>query len=92
MKYHTEERIYPDFAAEVKALPEVMDVDGMECPKCGGRLTHDGYSPDEQYTMEGWFESTERFCCYDCGTFADVTQRYEPTVRCVDFHQDIFDD
>lgn len=88
MNHSNERHDYPDFTADVRSLPETMDVEGMECPSCGGRLMHDGFCPEEQYTMEGWFESTERFCCYDCGLNVDVTQRYEPTVRSVEFHKE----
>ena len=89
-KYHVEDRNYPDFEKEVISLPTINDTDGMECPNCGGRMDWFDGNMDEEYT-DGGFELTERFYCYDCGTFADVTQVYAPTVRKVVVKQDVFD-
>ena len=89
MSYHVEGRSYPDFEADVKALPTVNDTDGMECPNCGGRLGWVDGNMDEEYTTDG-FELTERFYCDDCCTFADVTQVYAPTERRVKVMQDVF--
>ena len=90
MSYHVEDRSYPEFEKEVMTLPTINDTDGMECPRCGGRLCWCCDNMDEEYTEEG-FERTERFYCDDCGTFVDVTQVYEPTVRRVEIMQDVWD-
>jgi len=91
MNYHVEDRSYPGFEKEVMALPTINDVDGMECPRCGGRMDWVQMNMEEEYTDEG-FELTERFYCDDCCTFADVTQVYAPTVRRVKVIQDVFDE
>lgn len=92
MSYHVEKRDYPNFVVKVEQVDDISNVDGMDCPRCGETLRLAEIGHDEQYTMEGWFERTERFYCDTCGTFADVTKRYEPTVRVVELYQDVFDD
>ena len=85
-----EDRSYPDFEKDVEALPTIHDVEGMECPCCGDKLGWPRGYMDEVYTDEGNFELTERFYCDGCGTWADVTQVYEPTVRRVMVKQDMY--
>ena len=91
MSYHVEDRRYQDFEKEVETLPSIEDVEGMECPECGGKLDWVCDDMNEEYTEEG-FEHTERFYCFDCGTFVDVTQVYKPTNRYVLVKQDVFED
>lgn len=91
MTYHIERRSYPDFEKEIMALPTIEDADGMECPCCGNRLEWAAENMEEEYTDDG-FERTERFYCYDCETFVDVTQVYTPTTRRIVVKQDVFDD
>lgn len=94
MGYHVEERQYEDCKKDIMALPEVTDVEGMECPCCGDRLemVDDRHFPIEEYADDGNFERMELFYCSECGTFCEVTQVYEPTVRRVEFKQDVYDD
>ena len=77
---------YEEFVKEVEALPEIMDVDGIECPNCGEKLEWmDGWL-DETY-HDDRFEMTETFMCYDCGNEYKVIQVYAPTERRVEFEE-----
>ena len=92
MSYHVEERSYPEFEREIAAAFDINSESELPCPKCGGKLYLVDVGMEEEYMFDGMMERTERYYCDDCGTFADVTQVYVPTLRKVRVAQDVWDD
>jgi len=91
MDYHVEDRSYPEFESRIIADFDMTNLE-LRCPKCNCLMAYvDGMS-DEQYMPDGTMERFERFYCDDCGTFADITQVYQPTVRRVSVMQDVWED
>lgn len=90
--YRTEDRSYPELERGIEEDFDINTATELGCPNCGGTMLLVDNGLEEEYFLDGRMERSDRFYCDDCGTFADVTQVYAPTVRRVSVKQDVFEE